>query len=196
MAISRLSSVRRLTCAVPLSDPIGPTSSSPSTTGRQRGARLPFDALIDRHGPALLRFCHARLGPDRGDDVLQETLLAALSHYDELRAPGAAAGWLFSIAQRKIIDAARSDANQPTASTQIAEDTLIWHDPEPSGDIWTQVARLPPKQREAVGLRYLADLSHDDIARATGTSVQAARRNVFEGLKRLRKDLADDHPDL
>ena len=35
----------------------------------------------------LLRFCVARLGPDRGEDVFQETLLSALAHYEQLRDP-------------------------------------------------------------------------------------------------------------
>jgi RNA polymerase sigma factor (sigma-70 family) len=179
-----------------MNDADTPHPESPGTARRGAGGRLPFEVLIERHGPALLRFCTARLGPDRGEDAFQETLLAALRHYDELRAPGAAVGWLFSIAQRKIVDAARTRANQPVASDELEEHTATWHDPEPDSGIWVQVARLPPKQREAVGLRYLADLSHDDIAQVAGTSVEAARRNVFEGLRRLRKDLADDRLDL
>jgi DNA-directed RNA polymerase specialized sigma24 family protein len=38
----------------------------------------------------------------------------------------------------------------------------------------------------------MADLSHGDIAAAMGTTVDAARRSVYEGLQRLRRDLADD----
>jgi DNA-directed RNA polymerase specialized sigma24 family protein len=62
--------------------------------------------------------------------------------------------------------------------------------------VWSQVAALPPKQREAVALRYMADLSHSDIAAAIGTTADAARRNVSEGLNRLRRDLADDPDNL
>ena len=51
------------------------------------------------------------------------------------------------------------------------------------------VRELPEKQRQAVSLRYLADLSHKEIAEIMGTTDAAARRNVFEGLTRLRKQL-------
>jgi RNA polymerase sigma factor (sigma-70 family) len=105
-------------------------------------------------------------------------------------------GWLFSIAQHKIVDSARSQARTPTASDQIEEHVAAWHDPDPAEDVWSRVAALPPKQREAVALRYMADLSHGDIAEAMGTTADAARRNVFEGLKRLRRDLADDPHNL
>lgn len=149
----------------------------------------PFDAVVERHGPALLRFCVARLGRESGEDAFQETLLAALRHYGELRDRRAVAGWLFSIAQRKIVDAARRTARARTVDDEQAHEP-VWHDPEDRSEIWSQVARLPPKQREAVGLRYLADLSHGDIGVVMGTTAEAARRNVHEGLKRLRRELA------
>jgi DNA-directed RNA polymerase specialized sigma24 family protein len=76
----------------------------------------PFESVLERHGPAVLRFCVARLGPDRGEEAFQETLLAALRHYDDLRDTGAVGGWLFSIAQRKIVDSARSLARAPTVT--------------------------------------------------------------------------------
>lgn len=149
----------------------------------------PFDAVLERHGPALLRFCIARLGRESGEDAFQETLLAALRHYDELRDRQAVAGWLFSIAHRKIVDAARRTARGRPIDDGAPAHEPVWHDPEDRSEIWSQVALLPPKQREAVGLRYLADLSHDDIGVVMGTTAEAARRNVYEGLKRLRREL-------
>ena len=58
-------------------------------------------------------------------------------------------------------------------------------------DVWGLVHRLPPKQRSAIALRFLADASHAQIAEAMGTSEEAARRNVHEGLKRLRTEYRD-----
>jgi DNA-directed RNA polymerase specialized sigma24 family protein len=59
--------------------------------------------------------------------------------------------------------------------------------PTASAGAWGHVRRLPPKQREAVALRYAAELPFADIADAMGTSEEAARRNVHEGLKTLRE---------
>ena len=50
------------------------------------------------------------------------------------------------------------------------------------------VARLPDKQRTALALRFVADLAYAEIAAAMETSEEAARRNVHEGLKRLREE--------
>ena len=147
----------------------------------------PFEGVIELHGQAVLRFCTAQAGPERGEDVFQETMLAALRAYDEVRDPTAIRSWLFSIAARKAVDSHRQRARapvpvpdpEPPAATDSAE--------PPDDGIWHQVRSLPGKQRTAVTLRYLADLSHREIAEVMRTSEDAARRNVFEGLRRLRE---------
>jgi DNA-directed RNA polymerase specialized sigma24 family protein len=56
------------------------------------------------------------------------------------------------------------------------------------GGVWSQVAGLPDKQRTAVALRFITDSAYAEIASVMEISEEAARRNVHEGLKRLRKD--------
>jgi RNA polymerase sigma factor (sigma-70 family) len=150
----------------------------------------PFESLLERHGRSILRFCIAQVGPNRADDVFQETMMAALRSYGALRDPQAAQAWLFSIATRKVIDANRSAAR---SAEPIADLDCPAHETE--GDdwasaVWQHVGALPPKQRQAIALRYIGDLSHREIADAMDTSEAAARRNVFEAIKRLRGILA------
>src|SRR3982074_1850484 len=106
-------------------------------------AREPFESVLERHGLAVFRFCVARLGRDRGEEAFRETMLAALRHYDGLRDPGAVGGGLFSIAQRKIIDDARSHARAPIASDQLEEHASAWQDPNPADSVWAHGAALP-----------------------------------------------------
>jgi RNA polymerase sigma factor (sigma-70 family) len=155
----------------------------------------PFDQVVELHGPAVLRFCTAQAGAQRAEDCFQETMLAALRAYDTVRDPGAVRSWLFSIAQHKAMDAHRARVREPdpvadpeTAAgvrTGTADDGIEL----PESALWRLVATLPEKQRTAVGLRYLGDLSHAEIGGVMGTSSEAARRNVFEGLRRLRGKL-------
>ena len=69
--------------------------------------------MIELHGPAVLRFCVAQTGTERGEDVFQETMLAALRAYDEVRDATAIRSWLFSIAARKAVDSHRGRARAP-----------------------------------------------------------------------------------
>jgi RNA polymerase sigma factor (sigma-70 family) len=57
------------------------------------------------------------------------------------------------------------------------------------GELWRMVSALPPKQRSAVVLRYAADMSYRGIGEMLDSSEEAARRNVHEGLQKLRGEL-------
>jgi len=153
-------------------------------------ARLPpFERVVELHGPALMRFCVAEAGPTRADDCFQETLLAALRAYPSLREVRAIRSWLFSIAARKAIDLHRAEIRAPEPSSDLEALGAACEAEERDPALWARVRELPPKQRQAVALRYAANLSHADVAEVMGTSGAAARRNVFEGLARLRKAL-------
>ncbi len=62
-----------------------------------------FAHIFDRHAGEILRYVHARLGPDLAEDVVAETFLAAFRHrerYDTTRPD--ARPWLYGIAVRQI----------------------------------------------------------------------------------------------
>jgi RNA polymerase sigma factor (sigma-70 family) len=147
-----------------------------------------FEHVIEVHGPAVLRFCVGRLGPERAEDAFQETMLSALRAYDDVRDPGAIRAWLFSIAARKVIDAHRARMRAPQPTEDLEPPTGVQDAPIVDDRAWEAVRALPEKQRQALTLRYLADLSHREIAGVMETSESAARRNVFEGLRRLRQE--------
>jgi RNA polymerase sigma factor (sigma-70 family) len=154
----------------------------------KRNALPPFERVVELHGRAVLRFCVGRVGPGRAEDAFQETMLSALRAYEDVRDPEAIRSWLFSIAARKVIDTHRAEARTPQPIEDL-EPMAGAHDaPIVVDEIWAQVRALPEKQRQAVTLRYLADLSHREIAGVMQTSEPAARRNVFEGLTRLRQE--------
>jgi RNA polymerase sigma factor (sigma-70 family) len=147
----------------------------------------PFEQVVESHGRSLLRFCLARAGSDRGEDVFQEAMIAALRAYPELRDPDAVRPWLFAIAARKCVDDARAEARAPVpiADPDAAADQSREAPPFDAA-VWAGVRQLPEKQRQAVGLRYIADLSHREIGDVMGISTEASRRNVLEGLRKLR----------
>lgn len=150
----------------------------------------PYQEVVDRHGADVWRFAVSQVGRERADDVFQETMLAGLSAYPSLRDPGAVRSWLLRIAARKATDSFRAGARAPLP----VEDPDPGAAPElqlPDPELWDHVRALPPKQRQALALRFVLDLEHQEIGRAMDTSAQAARRNVFEALRTLRGRLGD-----
>jgi RNA polymerase sigma factor (sigma-70 family) len=137
----------------------------------------------------VLAVLRGAVGRTDAEDCFQETFLAALRAYPGLNNSSNLRGWLLTIAHRKAIDHHRARGRRPTPVAEVAEVEAV-PGPEPGEDgIWEAVAALPPKQRAAVTLRYASDLPHAEIAAALGCSPEAARRNLHEGLKKLREEL-------
>jgi RNA polymerase sigma factor (sigma-70 family) len=147
----------------------------------------PFQRLLDEHADDVLGFLIASVGPTDAEDCFQETFLAALRAYPRLEDDSNLRGWLLTIAHRKAIDHHRARRRRPAPVGEAPE--IAVRDPEPGGGIWSAVAALPPKQRTAVALRFACDMPHREIAAALGGSEEAARRNLHEGLKKLREVL-------
>jgi RNA polymerase sigma factor (sigma-70 family) len=149
----------------------------------------PFQVLIDTHRNDIYRFLRASVGPIDADDCFQETFISALRAYPRLRADSNLRGWLFTIAHHKALDSHRARGRRAIPMAELPESVgeplMNGTDPE----LWREVAALPPKQRAAVLLRFAGDLAYREIGEAMGSTEEAARRNVHEGLRKLREAL-------
>jgi RNA polymerase sigma factor (sigma-70 family) len=151
----------------------------------------PFQTFLETHRDAVYRFLLFSVGPDAADDCLQETFAAALRAYPRLTDGSNLRAWVLTIAHRKAIDAHRSRGRRPVPLPELPERpapavTL----PDPS--LWEAVAKLPPKQRASIVLRFVSDLPFREVGRILDISEVAARQNVREGLAHLRKEYSDD----
>jgi RNA polymerase sigma factor (sigma-70 family) len=153
----------------------------------------PFQVFLDSERDCVWRFLLSAVGPVEADDCFQETFIAALRAYPRLRPDSNLRSWVLTIAHRKALDAHRGRARRAIPTAAVAElagpDIATPIKGEEEG-LWEAVRELPPRQRSAVALRFIADLPHRDIAAAIGCSEEAARRSLHEGLGRLRKELA------
>jgi RNA polymerase sigma factor (sigma-70 family) len=145
----------------------------------------PFQVFMDAHRDDVFRFLVASVGPEEADDCFQETFLSALRAYPRLEDSSNLRGWILTIAHRKAIDAHRSRKRRPAPVENLPERTSEPATPRDTS-LWTAVRELPGKQRAAVLHRFVNDLAYADIGQMTGSSEEAARRNVYEGLKKLR----------
>lgn len=152
----------------------------------------PFQTVLDQHGPAVHRYLVACVGRQEADDRFQDTVVAALRAYPDLRHAENLEGWMITIAHRKVIDGARAEGRRPLPVDELPEpaghngavpDTL------PNPDLWDSVRSLPPRQRSALVLRHVAGWRYADIAQTVGGSEGAARQNVLEALTRLRQEV-------
>jgi len=152
----------------------------------------PFQTLLDLHGRDVHRFLVASVGRVEADDCYQETWLAALRAYPQLHNAANLRGWLLTIAHRKAIDSARARNRRAVTVPELPEPAAaaagVDREGEGEGELWAAVRELPAKQRMAISLRYALDADYATVARTMEISEEAARRNVHEGLKRLRTE--------
>ena len=148
----------------------------------------PFQTLLDEHQVDVYRYLVATAGPGEADDCFQETWISALRAYPRLKRADNLRAWLFRIAQNKAIDAHRSRGRRPLPVDQLPE---AGPPPPPDGhpELWTRLRELPHKQRTAVFCRSVLGMPYAELALLLESSEEAARRNVHEGLKRLREEL-------
>ena len=153
----------------------------------------PFQALLEKHRADVYRFLVATAGAGEADDAFQETWIAALRAYPKLRRGDNLRAWLFRIAQNKSIDAHRARGRRAVPVAAVPErassgGVAVATDEE----LGERVRRLPAKQRTAVYCRSVLGMPYGELALLLESSEEAARRNVHEGLKRLREELTDD----
>jgi RNA polymerase sigma factor (sigma-70 family) len=149
---------------------------------------VPFQRFLDDTRDDVWRFLVAAVGRQEADDCFQETFIAAMRSYPDLKPGSNLRGWVLTIANRKAIDHHRAARRGPIASDALPEQEH--HDNHSDDVLWTRVRELPDKQRGAILLRYAADMTHREIARALGCSEEAARRSTHEGLEKLRTEVS------
>lgn len=164
-------------------------SGSQTRIAAAPAAPVPFEVIVERHGPAILRVCRAILGYADAEDAWSETFLAALVAYPELPPGSNVEAWLVTIAKRKAIDVVRGAARRAIPVDTVPERPVAASDARDL-DLIDAMAELPRKQREVVAYHYLIGLPYAQIAPIVGGSVDAARRAGADGIAALRRSYA------
>jgi len=158
-----------------------------------------YQQFLLRLGGLLRAFFRRKLrGQDQAqtEDLVQETLLAVhlcRRTYDPSRPLGA---WAYAIARYKLVDHFR---RHPSARTFVPVDAVVdlfSADTADAGDSAHDVAALlsalPPKQREAIRLVKLEDLTAREAAARLGVSEADVKISIHRGLKKLMALIAKD----
>ncbi len=145
----------------------------------------PFERVVVAHGRTVLRVCRAVVGPVDADDAWSETFLAALRAYPDLPDDANVEAWLVTIAHRKAVDVVRRASRRALPVADVPDRPARAEGRDL--DLWSAVAALPTKQRQAVAYHHLGGLPYDDVAVLVGGSAAAARRAAADGVATLRR---------
>ena len=162
-------------------------------TGRGEGAELAFAALVERHGPMVLRVARGVLDdPHDAQDAFQATFLVLVSKARRLWVRDSLGPWLHQVAYRTAtclragvarrrrlerLAALTKEASQPRAVDDLARVLL------------EEVDRLPERYRAPVVLCDLEGRTHEQAARALGWPVGTVKSRQARARDRLRDRL-------
>jgi RNA polymerase sigma factor (sigma-70 family) len=165
-----------------------------------------FGRFYRRHAAAVLAYLAYRArNADDAVELTAETFAAAFEASGRYRpGPVPARGWLFGIANHKLVDLRRRARREERALRRLGIDRIAIDDEQlerveqlvdaqragPALELY--VEGLPPRQREAVLARILEGRDYAEIAVASGSSHVAARKLVSRGLARLAGRLRED----
>jgi len=150
---------------------------------------------VDTHGDYLYRFALARArDPEVAEELVQETLLAALSARKSFRGQSSERSWLTAILKRKAIDWLRAEVRkrvkheplpdkwadaQFTRGGKWKKKPDEWSADDPGREMTRDdfrdtlavcLDKLPPRLRQAFVLRHVDEQAADDVCEAVGVS--------------------------
>ncbi len=159
------------------------TSPGPPAPGA--GAPSVFEDIYAAYWAPLVRLGQVVTGSRAiGEELAQEAFLGLLRQDGQVEHPRA-------YLRRSVVNAAVRSRQRSRREL----DHLVAHPPAAAqlppevDETWRHLARLPPRQRAVLALRYYEDLSEADIATVLGCRPGTVKSLAARGLERLRKDL-------
>jgi RNA polymerase sigma-70 factor (sigma-E family) len=156
-----------------------------------------ISALYEAQALPLVKLAVLMTGDQSvAEDVVQDAFLGLYRRWNSLDDPGKAAGYLRS----SVLNGCRSvhrlrfrrerivlDPPGPSASAEAS--VLLG---EAHREVLAALRRLPPRQREAVVLRYYLDLTEEQTAQAMGVSRGTVKSATSRGIDALGRSLKEE----
>ena len=159
-----------------------------------------FDELYQQYYERVLAYMRFRTGStDVAEDLAAQVFERAVSHLDDLQSPGAVGAWLFRIARNCAADYFRRyramvsldtlvDGNHPRECSP--EEELVAR--EERMLLLAQLNQLSEREREVIGLKFVACLQNREIARVLHMPEGTVGSLLHRALSRLRDALHDE----
>ncbi|HMD46116.1 MAG TPA: SigE family RNA polymerase sigma factor [Acidimicrobiales bacterium] len=175
------------------------TRGAPITTTAGRDEQIA--ALFDEHAPRLVRLAAFLLDdPAAAEEVVQDAFLRTYTGWWRLRHPERAQWYLRTAVvnlcrSRGRRRASEQRGNRTTWATEGGDQPWEREDPDDAMAVVEAVRALPPRQREAVVLRYYQDLSEADIARTLRCAPGTVKSQLAKARATLARTLAEPAED-
>lgn len=153
---------------------------------------ISFEIFYQEQYRALLSIAVA-LTMDRAaaEDLVQETFMSAHRRWDRISQYDNPKAWLRRVLINRATSRSRRIGSEMRAVTRIGPPLPVEPDlSAETSEVWSAVRRLPRRQRQAVALHYVAQLSMTEIADVMGCSIGAVKSHLHRAREALKEPLA------
>lgn len=158
-------------------------------------ARRSFISHYEEHRKSIFNYLLYRLNFDRGlaEDLTSEVFLKAYEHFDSYNQQYPFRPWIFTIAHRHLISyfQSRKKPNLPIEEAEKITAHIPYHEKFDHDSLLKKIMKLlkklPEAQQEIVTLRFINDLSYEEISGITGKDEGALRTSLSRALSTLRE---------
>jgi RNA polymerase sigma-70 factor (ECF subfamily) len=160
-----------------------------------------FELIFDRHFAPVHRYLHRRVGGDLADELAAQTFVVAFERRASCRASGSALPWLYGIATNLLRRRRRAEGRRLKAYARTGVDRSVTYEDEAvervdDAALGPQLARalamMRPRERDALLLYALAELSYNEIALALDVPVGTVRSWLHRAREVAQRELASD----
>jgi RNA polymerase sigma factor (sigma-70 family) len=158
------------------------------------GDEVAFARIVAAHHADMARIAYFVCGDlDIAEEAEQSAWTVAYRRLKDVRDPDRLRPWLMAIAANEARQIARSRRRRTVRELAVGESEHRRDvDAAAMLDLAEALARLDPKDRAIVGLRFVGGFDSAEIGRAMGMTASGVRVRLHRLLGRLRKDLGDD----
>jgi RNA polymerase sigma factor (sigma-70 family) len=137
---------------------------------------------------------------DEADDIVQEVFIKVWQHLDRFREDSGLYTWIYRIAANESLNHLRKKRTRLFLPIHNIEGELAYkldHSGHITGDeiqirLQKAVLKLPDKQRLVFNMRYFDELSYEEIAGITGTSVGGLKASYHHAVKKIEENLTGE----
>jgi RNA polymerase sigma-70 factor (ECF subfamily) len=173
-----------------------PVGAMSGTWDQDEAARFVEELFHRHHGEINAYLLRMIRDPELAADLTQDAFVKAYRNYDTLEKPENARAWLYQIAHRVALDEIRRRkiirftpwSGESRGAAPSAEHLVM--DQRLSGDLQRALDKIPERQRAALILAELHDLTGLELAAALGVSHVAARALLTRARESLRQALS------
>ena len=160
-----------------------------------------FNEIVKTYSERL--YWHVRrfvLSHEDTDDLLQDIFLKIWTALPSFRGEAQLYTWVYRIATNETLNFLRRQKVRAAPQFRRLDDVMeerIDTDPYFNGSaaeraLSKAIARLPEKQRSVFIMRYYEDMSYEEIAAVTGTSVGALKASFHIAQEKVRAELGEE----